>query len=149
MLDEKSETMVDDDITVKIKLFTPLTVEHFNKKNIELRNPILSNLQTLCARLNLIGAQWGQEMVVTSGLRSQGQQEEMIKAGKTKASKSKHLDGCAADIYDPNGILKMWLRENPKALEDAQLWCEHGDYTPTWCHFQIVPPRSGNRWFIP
>jgi hypothetical protein len=88
-------------------------------------------------------------MIVTSGLRDASGQANLIKAGKSTATHSKHLTGCAADIYDPDGGLKKWLKENPEILVNAYLWCEAAESTPTWCHFQIVPPGSGNRWFLP
>lgn len=88
-------------------------------------------------------------MIVTSGLRSSKQQEELIKAGKSNATKSKHMYGMAADVSDPEGKLARWCLDNVKVLEEAGLWCEHPDYTPGWVHFQMTPPRSGNRFFIP
>lgn len=108
-----------------------------------------SNLQVLCERLNIVRSKWGKPMAVTSGLRSESEQENLIKAGKSKATKSKHLLGLAADIADPDGALSKWLHENSKVLEEAQLWCENTDYTHGWVHFQASPPKSGNRWFIP
>ncbi len=91
----------------------------------------------------------GESFLCTSGLRSEGQQAELIKAGKTNATKSKHLFGMAADILDEDGSLKKFLLVHPKILEDANLWCEHWEYTINWWHAQTSPPNSGNRWFIP
>lgn len=108
-----------------------------------------SNLQVLCERLNIVRKAWGKPMIVTSGLRSEKQQEELIKAGKSNAKKSKHLLGMAADIKDPNGELAAFLKANPKILEEACLWAEASEYTPGWLHLQSSPPNSGNRWFIP
>jgi len=62
------------------------------------------------------------------------------------APKSKHLTGQAVDIAD-DGKLKAWLVARPEILEQAELWCEEG--THGWVHFQIVPPKSGRRWFLP
>ena len=126
-----------------------ILLSELNKKNLPLTLVIESNLITLCARLNKIREAWGKPMIVTSGLRSEGQQENLIKAGRSSATHSKHLVGCAADILDEDGSLKAWLKENPTILEDALLWCEAAESTPTWCHFQIVPPGSGHRWFLP
>lgn len=103
------------------------------------------NLATLCKRLSLLEAQWGSPFQVDSGLRSPRDQALI----NPKAPHSRHLIGAAADIADPDNAIKDWLRENPEILENAQLWCEHWEHTPTWCHFQIFPPKSGNRWFIP
>jgi hypothetical protein len=38
---------------------------------------------------------------------------------------------------------------NLAVLEELQLWLEHPDATPGWCHLQILPPRSGRRVFYP
>lgn len=88
-------------------------------------------------------------MTITSGLRSEKQQENLIKAGKSTATKSKHLVGLAADVADPDGTLAAWVLENREILEKACLWCEHPDYTKGWLHFQASPPKSGKRFFIP
>lgn len=126
-----------------------ITLAELNKKGLATDSITESNLKVLCERLNKIRALWGKPMIVTSGLRSAAEQSNLIKAGKSSATKSKHLSGCAADISDPTGELKAWLKANPKILEDACLWCEAAEDTPTWCHLQCVPPRSGNRWFKP
>lgn len=108
-----------------------------------------SNLRVLCERLNIIRKAWGKPMIVTSGLRSEKQQSELIKAGKSNAKKSRHLLGLAADISDPDGSLGRWCKENVKILEKANLWCEDPEYTPGWVHFQASPPGSGRRFFKP
>lgn len=134
-------------------LDSPLTLEDLNDRNYPTDHAIEMNLLTTYQRLKVVEALYiaagGHPFHVTSGLRSNAKQAELIKAGKTTATKSHHLTGRAADIYDANGSLKKWLRENPEVLVNAELWCEHYDYTATWCHFQTVPPRSGNRWFVP
>jgi uncharacterized protein YcbK (DUF882 family) len=126
-----------------------IKLEELNKRKYTTTPMIESNLKELCRRLNIIRKAYGKPMIVTSGLRSEKQQAELIKAGKSNAPKSKHLTGNAADIYDPDKSLAKWCMENVKVLEDAGLWCEHPDYTPNWVHFQILPPRSGNRFFKP
>lgn len=126
-----------------------IKMEELNKKGIDVDSIVESNLITLMNRLNKLQAQWQKPMIVTSALRTPEQQENLIKAGKTNAKKSKHLFGAAADIYDPENKLREWLLENPQVLEECNLWCEHWSATPTWVHFQIFPPASGNRWFYP
>jgi uncharacterized protein YcbK (DUF882 family) len=88
-------------------------------------------------------------MIITSGLRSEGQQAELIKAGKSNATKSKHLLGLAADIADPENKLYDFLQANPQLMESIGLWCEDKSATPNWCHIQITPPGSGKRFFLP
>lgn len=126
-----------------------IKLEELNKRNYPVDDITLSNLRTLCERLNIIRKAYGKPMVITSGLRSEKQQQELIKAGKSNAPKSKHVQGLAADIADPDGSLGKWILENVKLLEKANLWCEHPDYTPGWLHMQASPPRSGNRFFKP
>lgn len=124
-------------------------LRELNKRNYPTDNMIESNLLVLCKRLNMVRAAYAEPMIITSGLRSEKQQSELIKAGKSKATKSRHLTGHAADVADPDGKLAEWLLKNVKILEEACLWCEHPDHTPGWVHFQCVPPGSGNRFFIP
>lgn len=120
------------------------------------------NLEVLLERVNKIRAKWGKPMTVTSGLRTM---EDHIRIYKAKAAKkqapfldgvydekkvpmkSKHLFGEAVDISDPDLSITKWLKANPEILEDAELWCEEGN--TNWVHFQIKPPGSGNRWFLP
>lgn len=65
------------------------------------------------------------------------------------AKNSLHMTGLAIDIYDPQGHIDNWLLQNPQPLIDIGLWQEHPSSTPTWCHVQTLPPRSGNRVFYP
>lgn len=108
-----------------------------------------ANLADLLVKLNKIRTAWAKPMIVTSGLRSQAQQDGLIADGKSNAPHSKHLTGQAADIYDPNGDLKSWIMANISLIEEIGFWFEAFDSTPTWVHFQVLPPASGNRFFIP
>lgn len=126
-----------------------ITVAELNKRKYPTTAIIDGNLNELCRRLNKVRAAWSKPMIVTSGLRSEAQQADLIKAGRSNALKSKHLQGLAADIADPDGALAKWCLENVKVLEEAGLWLEHPDYTPNWVHFQCASPPSGRRFFIP
>jgi LAS superfamily LD-carboxypeptidase LdcB len=127
------------------------------KKLEEQKIDVQANLTTLLQRVNMIRTAWAKAMTVTSGLRTM---EDHIRIYKEKAEKagvpfdlskvpmgSRHLTGGAVDISDPKLELTAWLKANPKVLEDAGLWCEEGN--ANWVHFQISPPKSGNRWFYP
>lgn len=122
----------------------------------------LDNMKVLLERVNKIRAAWGKPMTVTSGLRTMADHIRIYKdkAAKKQAPfldgvydekkvpmKSKHLLGQAIDIADPGLKITAWLKADPKLLEDAQLWCEEGN--TNWVHFQILPPKSGRRWFLP
>lgn len=126
-----------------------IKLEELNKRGHPTDAIIRSNLQVLCERLNKIRAAWGKPMIVTSGLRSDKQQAELIKAGKSRATKSMHLVGLAADIADPDGSLAEWCKKNVKLLEEVGLWCEDPEYTKGWVHFSASPPKSGRRFFKP
>ena len=131
-----------------------IKIEDINKKNIQVDSIVDSNMHTLCNRINkAIGMMLLIDpeliFIITSGLRTPEQQSNLIKAGKSKATKSKHLIGAAIDIYDPDGKIKSILLSHPEILVACELWCEHFDSTPDWWHAQIIPPHSGNRWFYP
>lgn len=68
---------------------------------------------------------------------------------KGAAKNSRHMTAQAGDLYDPKGTLAGWLYENQSVLVKLGLWLEHPSATPTWCHLQMVPPKSGNRVFYP
>lgn len=115
---------------------------------------IQDNLDELLDKINEIRQLWGKPMTVTSGLRTREDQIRIYaEKGITDLSKiplkSKHLFGQAVDIYDPNKELQKWCKNNEAVLVDSELWMEDFSATPTWCHFQIVSPRSGKRWFLP
>lgn len=111
-------------------------------------NPeIDANLQTLLERLNVLRKSYGKPMTISSGLRSEAQQEALIAAGKSNAPKSKHLIGAAADIADGSGEFYDWCKTNEELLEQTGLWCE--ERQGGWQHLQILPPKSGKRWFFP
>ena len=115
---------------------------------------IQTNLADLVEKLNKIRTAYGKPMTITSGLRTKADQIRIYnQKGITDPKKipmgSRHLYGQAADIGDAKKELQQWCKDNVKILEEAGLWCEHFDDTPTWVHFQTVPPKSGNRFFKP
>lgn len=112
------------------------------------------NLEELRKRVNVIREAYGKPMTVTSGYRSMQDHLRIYSSkGITDRSKipmqSKHLYGQAVDIGDADGKLKEWVKANVSKLEEAGLYCEDFAYTKTWLHFQIVPPKSGKRFFVP
>ncbi len=67
---------------------------------------------------------------------------------------SHHLTGCAVDLPDPDRTLAAWCVNNLAALAKIGLWMEDPRWTwdangEHWVHVQTVPPRSGNRVFVP
>lgn len=126
-----------------------ISPKELNPHNFPTTPEIDQNLAILLERLNKVRSAWAKAMTITSGLRDQAKQGALIAAGKSNASKSKHLSGQAADVSDPNGDLKSWILANMTLMEQIGFWFEAFESTPTWVHFQIVPPKSGNRIFLP
>lgn len=113
---------------------------------------IQNNLRQTLDRVNKIRLLWDKPMIVTSGLRTI---EDHLRIYKNKGitdpakipMKSRHLYGQAVDVSDPDLAITARLKDDTSILEDAELWCEQGN--KNWVHFQIVPPASKNRWFLP
>lgn len=124
-----------------------ITALELNQHGYATNPEIDANLAVLLERLNKIRAAYGKPMMITSGLRSEAQQEALIKAGQSNAPKSKHLIGAAADVADGDGRFYDWCKANEDLLEEIELWCE--ERQGGWQHMQIFPPKSGKRWFIP
>jgi len=67
----------------------------------------------------------------------------------TGGAGSAHRSARAVDVFDPDRILAQWCVKNKAALVEIGLWCEDFRYTPVWCHFQQIQPKSGKRIYIP
>jgi uncharacterized protein YcbK (DUF882 family) len=126
-----------------------ISLQELNPHAYTTTDEIDANLAILLERINVIREAYGIPMVVTSGLRDTAQQMALIASGKSNAPKSKHLTGQACDIQDKDGALRDWVKANMDLMESTGFWFEDFDHTPGWVHFQIVPPGSGNRVFIP
>lgn len=115
------------------------------------------NLAKLLHKVNQFRLAYGKPLKVTSGYRSLEHHlaiysDKGITDQKKIPMQSNHLKGLAVDlvpIEDDIKHLHDWCLDNIKLLEEIGLWCEHFDYTPKWLHLQIVPPKSGNRFFMP
>lgn len=110
------------------------------------------NLEKLLKKINQLQTKYGKQFEVTSGFRSLVDhlaiyRKKGVTDPKKIPMKSKHLFCQAIDIRDRDGKLYKWCKQNDKVLEDLGLYCEEG--TSGWMHFQIVPPASGRRWFLP
>lgn len=124
-------------------------ISELNPKNFKTNPNIDKNLKTLFERLTEFQDAIGFDLIITSGLRSEQLQQDLILAGKTNAVHSKHLAGAAADVKDRNGKIGEYILANTKLLEVIGLWCEHPKKTKGWAHFQILGPKSGKRIFMP
>ncbi|MGL5935265.1 MAG: D-Ala-D-Ala carboxypeptidase family metallohydrolase [Cetobacterium sp.] len=101
--------------------------------------------QDLLNKVNAFLEHWGREVQMTSGYRS----PEYNKTIKGAAPNSNHMSGKAIDISDSDKALAKFCIIKKNLLADYGLWCEDPRTTPTWVHFQSIPPKSGNRFYIP
>lgn len=128
-----------------------ITIEDLNPNGYDTTNEQNTNLDTLLFRLNKAEGLYGKDFVVTSGLRSQADQAR-INPG---APKSKHLIGAAADIEDKDGSLREWVIQHLTDMAEIGFWFENFCWTAAkgdreaWVHFQVLPPVSGHRIFVP
>ena len=123
--------------------------KELNPRNYDVDMKTECYLLQLFASLMLVQDSFGRDLVITSGLRSQAFQNQLIAEGRSNAPLSKHLLGAAADVADVDGKLAQWCRDNVPFLEANELWCESPSATKGWVHFQTLPPNSGRRFFIP
>lgn len=108
---------------------------------------IQDNLLDLLTKVNIIRTAYGKPIKVNDGLR-------LVQG--SGAAHSNHFKGLAMDGDDNDaGDFWFWLikPEQMQLLKDTGLWLEHGCWTHcdkgSWIHFQVVPPKSGHRIYIP
>lgn len=110
----------------------------------------IRNAEELLQRVNLLLSMYYAELPaaprtrVTSGYRPPG-----INRRVGGAANSNHRICKAVDLADEDGSLDDWCMQVPHLLQAYDLWLEHPDATPGWCHLQSVGPRSGRRIFYP
>ena len=131
-----------------------ISITELNPKNYVLDSDETDNINSLLEKINKVRTLYAKPMIVTSGFRSlQDHLRIYADKGITDIKKipmaSRHLYGEAVDISDPDGKLAEWTKNNVAALEEIGLWCEDLAHTKGWVHYQIVAPKSGNRFFIP
>lgn len=151
---EKRITIRSEDKAFLIEDDPKITMKELLVKFTEaLTDPeILSNLKELHMKINKLRKRYGKPLIVTSGLRSIKHHIEIYKKehpGQDPPMGSKHLYGLAVDIRDRKGKLKEWCKNNEDFLVEEGFYMEEFSYTPNWVHFQIRPPKSGNRYFKP
>lgn len=106
---------------------------------------VSDNLDKLLEAMNQVRSAWGNPMVVDSGWRPPA----VNAATSGAAKKSKHMSGLAVDILDPDEKLWKWVLENLSLMQQLGLYFEDKRWSPTWVHFQLGPPASGKRIFVP
>lgn len=110
------------------------------------------NIDILVDRINrfFAGYTWPSKLPkkVNDGLRRPQD------APKNGSATSWHYRGAAIDLDDDDsGVTWQYVWANRKKLKEIGLWVEHPNWTHgsagTWMHFQIYPPKSGKRFFVP
>jgi len=136
-----------------------IVYRELTRKNIPIRDQAI-NLDRLHYRLNYIRRIWDRPMIITSGLRSIEDHIQIYdRINKKREARnlqnvdvpleSLHLYGAAADVYDPHRELQQWIMAHMYIIEKLDLYMEAFSRTTNWVHFQIFPPRSLNRFFLP
>ena len=122
----------------------------------DMTDDIRRNIDLLLPRVNLLltvmaadGVPIEIDPATGSPSHSGWRPPEVNAATPNAATRSKHMDGLADDLYDPEGALDDWCMNHQARLADIGLWLEHPASTKGWCHVQCVPPKSGNRVFYP
>jgi len=67
----------------------------------------------------------------------------------TGAPNSSHRDAMGVDVYDPDEILDKAITKNEQGLIIHDLYREHPEATPGWCHLTTRAPASKKRTFRP
>ena len=129
-----------------------------------LTDEIQRNGQVTIERVNLLLAAAAEDGVepgideITKTHVSSGWRPPAINDRTANAVKgtSKHLLAQACDVEDQlDRRLSVWCCRNLVVLERIGLWMEDPRWTAgknrgdPWCHWQIVPPGSGRRVYIP
>lgn len=130
-------------ITLKELLTSPCN----NKEHLE-------NLEDLLVKINRLRVTYGKPLKVTSGYRSIEDHLRIYKekgiTDKTKIPmQSNHLKGLAVDLVpltEPIEKLHAWILHN---YADKDLWFEDFSISKNWLHAQIIPPKSGSKFFKP
>jgi hypothetical protein len=133
-----------------------ITLSELNPKGAALTAAQEANLKILHERMNQVRTAWAQPMIVTSGFRSEADHRRIYRELAARRGVvsiripmgSLHLAGAAVDISDPDGSLHDWCKANEPLLARVGLWMEEKD-DQRRVHFQILPPRSGKRFFKP
>lgn len=106
-----------------------------------------ASVNKLLAVMNVIRAEYGLLMRVTSGFRT----HEMEMRIDPMHPNSLHTVGAAVDIYDPDPDRRLWnwCIGHMDLLVELGVYLEDRLYSHNHVHFQIWPPASGTRIFRP
>lgn len=111
----------------------------------DLTDGMRKNAGITVSLVNAVLTAFGHERGITSGWRPVA----VNKLVPGAALLSNHTKCLACDVADADGQLGAFCLANLDLLKQLGLWLESPLKTPGWCHLQIVPPKSGNRVFMP
>lgn len=124
-----------------------------DESNHDIDDEHISNIMRLHYVCNYIRRLYARPMYINSGYRSK---EDHLRIYREKGIDPKnvpmgscHLIGAAVDFRDKDGELKGWFKSNIKLIEKLDVYFEDFSKTSSWTHLQILPPKSGNRFFYP
>ena len=139
-----------------------IRIRELNPNGVRLNRDQRYNLHLLHTTLNEIRAEWDRPMVITSSLRSMEHHLRIYEEKNARRTaegmdplpiplSSAHLCAAAADVRDETGMLFHFIVGRMELWEslDLDVYLESSNYTPGWVHLQVIPPRSGQRIFIP
>jgi hypothetical protein len=114
----------------------------------DLPTDVQTNLNTLLERINKLRTAYGKPLKVNDGYR---RAQDKPKNGATQ---SNHYVGAAIDLDDNDSAdLWYWTFNNLQLMQEIGLWMEDPRWTHgsvgTWMHYQIFPPKSDHRIYIP
>lgn len=111
----------------------------------EYTKEISDNIDKLLKIMNKVRTAYGKPMIVESGWRP----AEINEGTSNAAKNSNHLKGLAVDIRDTDGSLWKWVLLNLNLMKELGIYLEDKRWTPIWVHFQMVPPKSKKRIYVP
>lgn len=123
----------------------------------ELTVEVTDNIAELLGRVNLLlswaykdGVRPALDKVTGTHIASGWRPIAINDATANAASHSKHTTGQGIDLRD-NGTrdLAQWCLDNAEDLAEVGIWMERPQWTPTWVHWQTVPPGSRRRFYVP
>ena len=122
-----------------------MTAADLNPHKIVATKEQLKNMDILAEKMSDFEDLMGRSFLVTSGLRTQAMQNQINPANRNSC----HLIGAAVDCSDVDGEIYQYALENIDLMIRLGLYFESRTYTRRWIHAQFIPPKSGNRFFIP
>lgn len=104
------------------------------------------NAKELLDKVNMFLLKLGvKKAKVNSGWRPAAINDATSNAAKS----STHMTGKGIDLGDADGKLWELVVKNLEEAKRLGLYFEDKRWTSTWVHIQCVPPKSGNRIYIP